>query len=278
VIGLSPGEHSELRRLVGRLAAGPTHPAPRATADDGEARRVVELLGRSRRHERAHASGRGARGRGKPRRLNLLLINRNDRRVVGLRVRWRPAAAAILGAVVLTVMIGTVSRDYARLRHQRSVFAALQGQVASNEALLDDFGARVREIRDEVESWRLARIFEPLRPDSAPSRPEDDVAEIESRSPFGAERADAVDEETARLLTVVEQAGDRLRSLEHFVGENGSRLASLPSSWPVRGPLTSDFGPRRSPFTLSSPVSPARRVATRPTSLSPPGTDPLPAH
>ena len=278
MIGLSPGEHSELRRLVGRLAAGPTHPAPRATADDGEARRVVELLGRYRRHERAHASGKGTRGRGKPRRLNLLLINRNDRRVVGLRVRWRPAAAAILGAVVLTVTIGTVSRDYARLRHQRSVFAALQGQVASNEALLDDFGARVREMRDEIESWRLARIFEPLRPDSAPSRPEDDVAEIESRSPFGAERADAVDEETARLLTVVEQAGDRLRSLEHFVGENGSRLASLPSSWPVRGPLTSDFGPRRSPFTLSSPVSRARRVATRPTSLSPPGTDPLPAH
>ena len=38
------------------------------------------------------------------------------------------------------------ARDYARLRHQRATLSALNEKLASNEALLDHFGARVREI------------------------------------------------------------------------------------------------------------------------------------
>ena len=256
MIGLWSGERSELRRLVGRLSARPANAAQRTTADAREVRRVVELLDQARRHQRAHAISGGARRSG----TNLLLINRNDRRAVKLRLRRWPAVAAILGAILLTMTSGTISRDYARLRHQRATLAALDEKVASNEALLDHFGARVREIKDEIESWRLARIVEPLRRDSGPARPEIGLAE-----------------EITRLLGVVEEEGDRLRSLEHFVGENGHVLASLPSSWPVRGPLNSDFGPRRSPFARSQRVSSPRDAAARPPSQSPHDADPIPA-
>lgn len=256
MIGLWSGERSELRRLVGRLSARPANAAQRTTADAREVRRVVELLDRAGRHQRVHAISGGARRSG----TNLLLISRNDRRAVKLRLRRWPAVAAILGAILLTMTSGTISRDYARLRHQRATLAALDEKVASNEALLDHFGARVREIRDEIESWRLARIVEPLRRDSGPARPEIGLAE-----------------EITHLLGVVEEEGDRLRSLEHFVGENGHVLASLPSSWPVRGPLNSDFGPRRSPFARSQRVSSPRDAAARPTSQSPHDADPIPA-
>jgi hypothetical protein len=260
VIGLAPSERSELRRLVGRLSARPADAAQRTTADGREVRRVVELLGRAGRYQRAHTISGGARRSGTLRRINILLINRNDRRVVKLRVwRW-PAVVAILGTILLTVTSGTISRDYARLRHQRATLAALDEKVVSNEALLDHYGARVREISDEIESWRLARSVEPLRRDSGPARPEIGLAE-----------------EITRLLGVVEEEGDRLRSLEQFVGENGRMLASLPSSWPVRGPLNSDFGPRRSPFARSQRVSSPRDPATRHTSQSPHDADPIPA-
>jgi hypothetical protein len=189
-----------------------------------------------------------------------LLINQHDRRVVKLRVRRWPAVAAILGAILLTVTSATISRDYARLRHLRATVAALEEKVVSNEALLDHYGAGVREISGEIESWRPARIVEPLRRDSGPARPESGLAE-----------------EITRLLGVVEEEGDRLRSLEHFVDENGHVLASLPSSWPVRGPLNSDFGPRRSPFARSQRVSSPRDPATRPTSQSPHDADLIPA-
>ena len=166
--------------------------------------------------------------------------------------------AATLGAILLTVTSGTISRDYARLRHQRATLAALDEKVASNEALLDHFGARVREIRDEIEGWRLARIVEPLR-DSSSAGPEIGLAE-----------------EIARLRGVVVEEGDRLRSLEHFMDENGHLLASLPSSWPVRGPLNSDFGPRRPPFARSPRVSSPRDPAARLTSQSPHDADSIP--
>jgi hypothetical protein len=188
-----------------------------------------------------------------------LLINQNDRRMRKVRVPWWPAVAATLGAILLTVTSGTISRDYARLRHQRATLSTLNEKLASNEALLDHFGARVREISDEVETWRRARIVEPLRRDPGPARPEIGLAE-----------------DITRLLGVVAEEGDRLRLLEHFMGENGHVLASLPSSWPVRGPLNSDFGPRRSPFTPSQRVSSPRDVATRPTSQSPLDADPIP--
>ena len=251
MIGLGSSERSELRHLVGRLAGRPADSAQRTTTDTKDVRRVVELLDRADRHRRAHTSSRGARRNGGLRRLNLLLINQSDRRVVNLRVRRWPAVAAILGAILLTVTSGTISRDYALLRHQRATFAALDEKVHSNEALLDHYGTRVREISDEIESWRLTRIIEPLRRDSRPARPEMGLAE-----------------EISRLLDVVEKEGDRLRSLEHFVDENGHVLASLPSSWPVRGPLNSDFGPRRSPFARSQRASSPRDPATRPASQS----------
>lgn len=277
MIGLSPGDRSELRGLVGRLSTRPADAAQRTAADVSEVRRVVELLDRAGRHERPPAIAGGAWRSGTLHRLNLLLIKQNDRRVVNLRVQWWPAAAAILGAILLTVTIGTIYRDYARLRHLRATFAALDEKLASNEALLDHFGARVREISGEIESWRLARVVEPLRRDSGPARPEIGLADVGSPFPMAVERAIAVDEEIARLLTVVEEEGDRLRSLEHFVDQNGHVLASLPSSWPVRGPLNSDFGPRRSPFVPSRRVSSPREAATRSTSQSQHDADPIPA-
>ena len=135
----SRGERSELRRLVARLSARPANAAPRSTADAREVRRVVELLGRAGRHQRSHAISGGARRSGTLRRLNLLLITQNDRRVMKLRLRRWPAVAAVLGAILLMVTSGTISRDYARLRQQRATLSALNEKLASNEALLDHF-------------------------------------------------------------------------------------------------------------------------------------------
>src|SRR3981189_3900089 len=116
----SRSERSELRRLVARLSARPANAAPRSTADAREIRRVVELLGRAGRQQRAHTISGGVRRNGTLRRLNLLLINQNDRRVMRLRLRRWPVVVAILGAILLTVTRGTISRDYAGLPHQRA--------------------------------------------------------------------------------------------------------------------------------------------------------------
>jgi murein DD-endopeptidase MepM/ murein hydrolase activator NlpD len=55
-----------------------------------------------------------------------------------------------------------------------------------------------------------------------------------------------------RLLGVVKEEGESIRTLERFLGRASRVLASLPSRWPVRGPVNSDFGQRRSPWAPNS--------------------------
>jgi murein DD-endopeptidase MepM/ murein hydrolase activator NlpD len=61
-----------------------------------------------------------------------------------------------------------------------------------------------------------------------------------------------VKESLARLAGRVKEEGDNLRALEQFLARAGKVLASLPSRWPLRGPLNSEFGRRASPWATSS--------------------------
>ncbi|MGH7533977.1 MAG: M23 family metallopeptidase, partial [Gemmatimonadales bacterium] len=61
-----------------------------------------------------------------------------------------------------------------------------------------------------------------------------------------------VKEEMDRLLGIVRDEGESIRTLERFLGRASRVLASLPSRWPVRGPVNSDFGQRRSPWAPNS--------------------------
>lgn len=253
MVGFSLAEQSELRGLVRGLSDG----------DRRETRRLVELLARTRRLDghRATAS----------RRLRLVLVSPSGRRVVtpGAQ-RWLIKAGA-LGVILIMVAGGAVYRDYRLLSQQRMVVATLREQLASNEAFLDHAGPRVREISDEIDSWHRphASIQDPARlEDGHPA------AETGPRGTAEARRAPAsqppsVTEEMARLVTVVEEESNRLRSLHHFVDEHRDVLTSLPSRWPVRGPVNSEFGPRRSPFN-------SNRWAPRP-SAAPRDMDPSPA-
>ena len=59
-------------------------------------------------------------------------------------------------------------------------------------------------------------------------------------------------EELSRLTSAVKEEGENLRSLERFLSRAGKVLASLPSRWPLRGQVNSDFGKRRSPWAPNS--------------------------
>jgi len=54
---------------------------------------------------------------------------------------------------------------------------------------------------------------------------------------------------------------DKLRELTKIQEDKLNYIASTPSIWPVKGWLTSDFGYRRSPFTLASDFHPGIDVA-----------------
>src|SRR5213079_2348535 len=59
----------------------------------------------------------------------------------------------------------------------------------------------------------------------------------------------AVGAELERLAESVKEQGDNLRALDRLMARAGKALAALPSRWPVRGGVNSEFGNRLSPWT-----------------------------
>src|SRR5262245_18655656 len=166
------------------------------------------------------------------RRFNLLLVRADGTRVLGIAFpRWTLAAA--IGGVLLLVLLAIGSLryvdDYLTLRTQRGTLIALSPRLAEQQALIDLYQQRLRELRAEVEGWRdvHAKIWAPFGPNMGPAPLGPGIGGGTASSPLEApsDREGATDE-LARLWGTVKQEGENLRSLERFLGRAGKLLAS----------------------------------------------------
>ncbi len=173
--------------------------------------------------------------------INLLIVRGDGRRVLRLSLpRW--TLVAVLGSVALSVALAAGSLkffgDSLTLRQQRESPAFLLRRLAEQQALIDLYQKRVREVRAEIDSWRGLHARIGGGTTSTPFEVQPD--------------RDGVREELSRLTSAVKEEGDNLRSLEHFLSRASKVLAALPSRWPLRGRVNSDFGKRLSPWAPSS--------------------------
>jgi murein DD-endopeptidase MepM/ murein hydrolase activator NlpD len=192
----------------------------------------------------------------RPKGFNLLIVKSDGSGVFRLTFpRWL-FGVAVGGMVVAVSTLGAIYTDYLSLRLQRASFAELRGRFAQQQAAIDDSEKRAREVRAEIDSWRdlHARIWEPFGPEAAPAlRRGTGIGGGGTPGRAAIERsASAVKEEMERLAGIVKEEGNNLRALDRFLGKAGKVLASLPSRWPLRGPVNSDFGKRLSPWTSAS--------------------------
>lgn len=211
-----------------------------------------------------------------PRERVHVVVERTDgSRIVRLPApRWLFSVALGLVGLVL-VSAGALYRDYVALAAQRAEFAALQNRLAEQQVLIDGFQDRVGRMRTEIDGWRelRGRIWEPLGPGAAAPAPTAAPADKAgpgkpaANKPAGDKPAPGIGGGTAmrlfegeppslsllddleRLATVVNEEGESLRALERYLSKAGRVLASLPSRWPLRGPVNSDFGRRPSPWS-----------------------------
>jgi len=168
--------------------------------------------------------------------------------------RWAVSVAVgVLGLVL--VAGGAWYRDYASLKSQRAAFTALQTRLAEQQKLFDGFQSRVAQIRDEVDSWQALhdRIWQPFGPDVGSDRRSDAIGGRSGAALSGQEElATGTTDELERLAAVVGSESQSLRALERYVSKAGRALGALPSRWPVRGPVNSEFGRRSSPWVDDS--------------------------
>jgi murein DD-endopeptidase MepM/ murein hydrolase activator NlpD len=160
-----------------------------------------------------------------------------------------------VGAGLVATSVGAIYSDYASLRAQRATLAAMLPRLADQQAIVEAYRAQASALRAEIDSWRdvHARILEPFGPDAGPSKRGSGIGGGTSSMPIDgdADRFD-IKEEMARLGDLVQEQGDHLRALEQFLSRAGKVLASLPSRWPIRGPVNSEFGRRLSPWSAAA--------------------------
>lgn len=160
----------------------------------------------------------------------------------------------LLGSCIVLIggvsVLGALAGDWWQTRQRIRDSGTLFQQLDHQRAVIDGFNTRVAELRKEVSGWRElhAKIWEPFGPEMAPKA---SGTGIGGRT-MPSERREAgltpADELNLLAETVIEQ-GQSLRALERLITRAGKALASLPSRWPLRGSVNSEFGTRQSPWT-----------------------------
>ena len=203
------------------------------------------------------ARGRAAYPAGKPRIVNrrrgqfsLLIVRGDGVRVVRFNFA-RPAALAGVVALAATVsFVGALLGDWLKLRELTRESVTFAAQIAEQRKTIEDFNRRVAGLRKEVSAWHElhARIQEPFGPDVGRSGQDRGIggATTPSDRPGGGLSAS---DELNRLTETIMQEGDNLRALDRMMTRAGKALAALPSRWPVRGRVNSEYGNRKSPWT-----------------------------
>jgi hypothetical protein len=163
------------------------------------------------------------------------------------RARWS-ASAFRLVATSLESSIVTLS-----LRHQRDTMSVLLQAYRAAVGCSSPSESRLRSAVGDRGLMNPRAILAAPGPDAGLSQREAGIGGGTATSALDgdADRA-SVKEDLARLAGEVKEEGDNLRALEQFLARAGKLLASLPSRWPIQGPLNSEFGRRASPWAASS--------------------------
>jgi murein DD-endopeptidase MepM/ murein hydrolase activator NlpD len=167
-----------------------------------------------------------------------------------------PRVATCVVAAVITVAagaLGLATAEYLQLKRQSMTLAAAHREAADQRALVESFQKRIGEVRKEIASWKEihARMAEPFGPDAGTTRP---AAVAGMGGGTGQVRPDSegerpqIYEEVEALAASVLEEGPRVRALERVVTSAGRAIQAMPSRWPVRGAVNSEFGRRRSPW------------------------------
>ena len=182
---------------------------------------------------------------------SLLVLRGDGTRLLRITVPRRLAIGGLVSLALGVSALGTLVGDYLQLRQLTRETRAYAQQVAQQRRIIERFSERVGELQHEAAAWREmhTRIWEALGPEAQPgTRPTGiggPVASIqEPRLP-----ALSPTDELERLAEQVKDEGESLRALDRLMVRAGKVLAALPSRWPVRGAVNSEFGIRLSPWT-----------------------------
>src|SRR3989475_6139379 len=182
--------------------------------------------------------------------FSLLVVRGDGVRVVRFNFARPLAVAGFVALAGVVSVMGALIGDWVQLRQLTRESVTFAAQIAEQRKTIDDFNRRVADLRKEVGAWRElhARIQEPFGPDVGRGGRDRGIGGATTASARPASGVSPSDE-LNRLSETIMQEGENLRALDRLMARAGKALAALPSRWPVRGAVNSEFGMRQSPWT-----------------------------
>ena len=180
--------------------------------------------------------------------FSILVVHGDGTQVLRFTLpRWVAYGTVGLFAAAALSAIG-LSGEHALLVRQWAQVASLRRRVADQRHVIDSFTTRVATVRGEIMRWKTAhaRMWAAFGPgNGAEAEGIGGGTPIESPT-AGVKRPG---DELELLASAVAEESPRLEELEHVVSRTGKLMSALPLRWPIHGPVRSEFGNRRSPWT-----------------------------
>jgi murein DD-endopeptidase MepM/ murein hydrolase activator NlpD len=185
--------------------------------------------------------------------FSLLIVRGDGARVLRLSFPRRSPLVIFAGVALVVSALGVLAGDWWFTRTRLHEAGSLLRKVDAQRATIDGVNRRVAELQKEIASWHElhSQIWEPFGPDAAPKGRGTGIGGARSAPPDAPPAPVSPSDDLNRLTEAVAQEGESLRALERLISRAGKVLASLPSRWPVRGAVNSEFGGRQSPWTKS---------------------------
>ena len=181
--------------------------------------------------------------------FSLLIVRGDGSRVIRLNFARPTAVSTGVAIAVMVSLTGAMMGDWIQLREAYRDAATFHEQIAEQRATIDTFNTRAAELRKEMLGWRdmHARIWEPFGPELVPGGKDRGIGGGTPTDPRPGKMSPM--DELNTLTEAVKEQTQRLTALERLMARAGKAVAALPSRWPVRGAVNSEFGTRHSPWT-----------------------------
>ncbi len=200
---------------------------------------------------RSAAAARRHTGTRQRAQFSLLIVRGDGERVLRFNFARSSALGAAVSLAVTISFVGLLVGDWLKLKELTREAATFANTIVQQRATIEATNHKLADLRKEVGTWREmhARIHEAFGPDAGRGNRDKGIGGATS----GPERLPAVapTDELNRLADTIKEEGHSLRALDRLMARAAKALATLPSRWPVRGSVNSEFGRRPSPWTQS---------------------------